>query len=184
MLGGWIAEYWQSGQSWNDRKRMVETENESWSSGRFFPGRTPLKLLQEFQNIMEKENAQPEVVDVQRYWLVTRQWIFLQNSSFVAAYAIRLQKDIGHSSNLNLKRNGTVRLPTNQTVRGTESLKWWIYLSKAGIMYPEERMWDLKDLSKANEAEGHRNITTRNQRLQCHHFASWFPSISSVSTDT
>ena len=31
-------------------------------------------------------------------------------------------KDIGHSSDLDLKKNGTPRSLTNQTVRGTESL--------------------------------------------------------------
>ena len=66
-------------------------------------------LFQEVQNMMDKDNIQPEC--------------FKDRIIFMSMYSDidwGSPKDIGHASDQ--KNNGMVRSPTNQTVLGTESL--------------------------------------------------------------
>ena len=50
-------------------------------------------------------------------------------------------ENIGHSLDLDLKKNGMLNSLTNQMVRGTESLnEWRLHLEQEDILYSEERV--------------------------------------------
>ena len=56
------------------------------------------------------------------------------------------RKDTGHSSHLDLKKNGTPRLPINEMVYGPRSpKKCCLYLQRAGILFSEERVLSPED---------------------------------------